>query len=807
MSVVNKQLNGNLNSLLTIFDSDFVAVSIFRKLLSAVVSGDINSDANIDLDDEVLYNYVQIRQAVDKFVQETIYEPLYANDTYDGLIAGVVDIYSCLLTVIYMRKLLVDVDVQPESVIDEYLKSFDFPCRDLFNAIQKKEIARNVYGYLRKKGTPALLKRLLQQLGFNYFCIIEYWLTYKKNQYVFSPEIISQVTSNSTTTDDWSFFISNKDVTLDAIRQYDPLWLLDKSDIDELESEGTMTLPAKSPYYQLGVAISTTNNDKLVSSMLYAMTKKVLYNYSIGEDVKDIKYPPYRDKKVSILDIMYAWAFINFNYGKIYDIFGLNSTKDVNQYDEGGVWRKYDLDMVYDTISKRSIGKKDYDGSDIDFDESYSGKFDTNFTDIMITENVFGWNKDITKTPINDILKEIKELYDATFKKINYYPSKFQYDSIAKKYKIDNNKSRLADVEEIKQEYFIAPALFGDIDDTLKEFYKYNPKFYNWVQNQMNLYGEGTVEKSELCLSLLKSILGVIERYIYRKSNIFFNLQQYLIKNSQFRKTTQKLGKGFMPYHAKMLAPFYLHIIKDLPYDQVLISDLNPYHISGPQTIGRTSLRETFWRAEYQQIFDIKAPDPYATVFDWYQHYEQLGYDHTRTITVNGKTYAPRFDFEADEVKTSSKSNLTCYSGYKSKTNLINPEEDTSDYVKIETKIKQSFTVLVDDLKTTYTVFAKRGTDITEPKKILAKIPLSQMNVGVNYVEVSETSYHFKFDNEPFYRTLPNTHCSLNINSFDDPRWNDRFDTIHVYSVEKKPISKGLVNIGSIVVADIMVTV
>lgn len=808
MATVNTTDTIDLNSVLYLFNGDFFATKMFKSLLNAIANDNFN-DLSSGLTDEVVYNYVRVRPIVESYIKNVIYERLYKNDMYDGLINSLIDLFACMATIVYMRRSIADIDIQPNDVVNEYLKSFGIPCMSLFDTIQKRAICKNVYMYLRKKGTPELLKVLLQQLGFDYFCILEYWLTTDNyGTYIAQPEIISQI-STLKVTNDWQMYFKNKTYSMTQMRNMDPLWTLEDSDISSLVTNDTMTLPAKTSYYQIGVAISSTYNDKLISSMLYAIAKKCLYENSINNDVKDvryepdvtnsIRYEPYTAAKISALDLIYSWAMISDAYSPTYDIFGLNVTAKSNKFDIDGKLKKFDMDMAYDTISKRSIVER-YHDTDVSFDED-GIYFDTLITDHLITEKVFGWNGDITTSPIGEILKEIKVLYDNTFDMIKYYPSRIVYDTATEKIKIDSNKTRLESVTEIEDKYFISNALFGDIDDTLAAFKVYNPSFYSWCETQLAIYEDGTSEKIELCTSMLIYILKTLERYIYAKCGIKFNLKQYLISQTRFRKMALQLGKGFMPYHAFMIDPFYVFVIRELPFDQILVSDMDEKHISGPLCKAHCMERDAFWRAEYQQLYDVTPGEAYAPIYDWKQKTLYpifTGYDTSRTITVNGKIYAPVYDFQNDLIKIYwGNSKLSAYSGYKSKlpTHIIT------------TNTKQQFVVEVDAQLNEFTIWSKEGNDLTSARKIMYRIGKSLWKIGYNVITVEETFYNEHFDNTSVdaTRTLPNVEsASADMNTFDDPRWNDRFDTIHISHTDTLPASSGYINIGSLLVSDLM---
>jgi hypothetical protein len=108
-----------------------------------------------------------------------------------------------------------------------------------------------------------------------------------------------------------------------------------------------------------------------------------------------------------------------------------------------------------------------------------------------------------------------------------------------------------------------------------------------------------------------------------------------------------------------MLDPEVFHVIRDVPGDCVVFDD------TYMQTIGEIRVLEVFWRSSSYNRHDIRIPDPYAPIDDWkpYHPHNMLfvpGYDWEKDfpgwpgyhLIVNNKPFEPKFDFEADEIKT-----------------------------------------------------------------------------------------------------------------------------------------------------------
>lgn len=799
------------NTVKYLFNNDFPTARIFNDLLYVVANNEL-TNPSINISQNVIYNYYIVRPAVDKFVKETIYETLFKNDMYDGLIEMLIDFFSCLGTIVYMRRYAADVDIQPDEIISEYLKSFGFPYIDIFDATQRKEICRNVYNYLRKKGTPDVITKLLIQLGFTNYCVLEFWLNKYldetgeeiKEIYKFKPEMIS-VTGKQESY--WELYIKNKEYTIPEMTGADPLWQLNAADLDKgLAPEGLFTLPAKSPYYQLCVAVSDTETERLACMMIYACAKKCLYDLSIGQDNKVIYYPLYG--KVTMLDLLYAYAMISEQCGNCFDLFALNSKELTYRFDktrpfnQARKYSKFDLQLWFDMLHKNQKIKARYDkeyqsninneNALITFEkpDDYYGLGEDSLLDhdadilsrLPVTALCWGWNGDVSKDDINKILRDIKNKFEDTFQMIEYYPSRIIYDPYTKTNRIDNCKTRFYEEDEIINEFFISPCLFGDIDDTLQSFYDYNPNFYEFFYNTINGLENNSLEKYNTCIDILYEILSLMENYIYSKCEIKFNLRQMLIKYNDFLNTCLKLDKGFAPYHAKMQDPEYIYMIQDIPYDQILIADLIN------NSTNETRHYETFWRAEWQAIFDGNPPDPYAPAFDWYQHMslpdEEFGhYDPTRTIIINGIQYSPQFDFTLDEIKTFQTKIM--YSGYKRK---VSPHEEQLE------QLAYSFDATLK-LGTEFTVSNLVNISRFDAKRLLEKMDLRlfKRNEKVN-LTFYQLSYSHQFDNN-YERLIPRIksdietgefiefdeskkHLSNIKDDFDSPRWDDYQDII-----------------------------
>ena len=156
-----------LEDVLKVFDGDQFYVKLFKNLLVAATTGDFSAISRTPK--EIMYLYLQMRSKIERFVMDEVYESIYTSAAYDGLITSLIDVYAVMHTVIYLRANINEISIQPDEVVDNYLDSFGFKAKHLFNYIQRRELCKVVYGYLRRKGTPALIVKLLDMLGFTYF--------------------------------------------------------------------------------------------------------------------------------------------------------------------------------------------------------------------------------------------------------------------------------------------------------------------------------------------------------------------------------------------------------------------------------------------------------------------------------------------------------------------------------------------------------------------------------------------------------------------------------------------------------------
>jgi hypothetical protein len=195
----------------------------FKFLMTAARTMDFSSAARTI----VQTNYLQALEKVEKHFDSVIHESLYKSDDYDKFYAAWVKLFAVLETLINDTLHITNISRQQIVVVVDLLLSYGFDIHQIFDEQSLKLLARNIYRYLRRKGTADLIAFLLSLVGFTSYSIKEFSINRKNNRWCFVPQTILQVPKNfikSTVKDEHVYF---EEVT-------DPLWWLSKEDMDEL---------------------------------------------------------------------------------------------------------------------------------------------------------------------------------------------------------------------------------------------------------------------------------------------------------------------------------------------------------------------------------------------------------------------------------------------------------------------------------------------------------------------------------------------------------------------------------------------
>lgn len=205
-----------------------VPIQLFKDMMDAIINSDFSR-----LNDTITKGrYLSSREKVSSYIGNVIYQKVYAGRDYDRLMAILVEIYSVINSLIDARLYITDMDRQNTDVIVEILDSYGFAIYDLFDDATKKDIAKNVYYYLRRKGTPDIIATLLNRLGFSHYTLNEYSLSLKNNKWVLAPDIIykSKTMKNSK--------VHKNDIPVSSLD--DVRWLLGLDNLDKIYGKSTV---------------------------------------------------------------------------------------------------------------------------------------------------------------------------------------------------------------------------------------------------------------------------------------------------------------------------------------------------------------------------------------------------------------------------------------------------------------------------------------------------------------------------------------------------------------------------------------
>lgn len=764
-----------IEEIMKIFDQDKFYVKLFKNLLTAVTHNDFSILSRTP--SELTYLYFNLRSKVEKFIMSQIYENIYTSRAYDGLISSLIDIYTVIHTVIYLRANITEVNIQPDEVIDAYLDSFGFKAKHLFNYIQRREICKVVYWYLRRKGTPALIIKLLDMLNFTYFYICEFdicktgkehtvvnTLSAKKvDDHVYVPRLLYEELPKH---DSIGFFSGIK-YNYSYVRNEDPPCIATDQ---ELSEKVNMSFPAQSPYYQVGVAVTYTEMERMIAAFTYAMIRKTLIDMDMGEDVYTSKVRDYNGR-VSFISLVLGWTYLLGECFGIHDNYLYEELTLTESYDFDDL--KYDLgNAKYDQgdISRRDIlyAPKDRLNPSTGYDGFPSTKYDGNakYDTLLSNDNetilegnrlyrlkypVFGWQKDVANQSPVDIMYDIEREIKRLCKRVLWQPSIPEHRLVGNGNKVvvkgDTILTRKKDaLKEIKEIFYGAP-IFGTYNKAIKFFKEHDPKFKLYLDNllidkdtlvQMGKDGrnDDIDDYFNTILDAMDAILESIEYYIFDKTTFMIPVRHYILSYDKIIRILNELDRYYAPYHAKLLDPMVVWLIRDLPGDCVAIDDTKMTSSS------KHSMRDVVWRASHYSISDIAPPEPYDPISDFgcdnpnmphipvspdykvppYHDRKQLqkdnnylyavGYDWTNLdqepFIVRSECLTPIYDFDPDLIKLDQGLCKT-HSGF----NIVKPDHEMIDQIKkyyeeLDKKIcdidSYAETIVGDNIKDVFTI-------------------------------------------------------------------------------------------------------
>ena len=581
-----------LEAISGIYNKDKFYVKIFKELLNAAITDDFSNlsktSSNIkDLFYEIKYGS-ETKIGVKTFIENEIYEKVFSNSTlYEGLISSLIDIYSVMYTIIRMRRDITDISIQPDEIVDTYLDSFGFNCKELFNYIQRREIVKIIYWYLRRKGTPNLLVKFLDILGFNYFFISEFELCEEDDG---THKYVSRLIYEQKPENDLLRFFNEFKYNYSTVKEYDPLLI--KSD-SELSEDYLTSYPSQSSYYQIGISVTYPELEYRISAFSNAMIKKLTLEEEAGEDIFTCKVSGY-DNKVSYISLLQAYTYI---LGEYFDI-------------------------------------KEIDTSDL---------------------KMFGWNKDVSdQTPLEimyDIEREIKKLFIL----IPYNDSN-STDSIK-----DRKEQILQEIEDV---FYVDDFIYKSYYDLIQEFKNSDPNFKDYIDSillteaeRIELIDNDNLEDLEKNIDnvfeLLDNILESMEYFIFDNTSFMIPVKNLILSYEKSIEILKKLDKYYTPYHAKLLFPQIVWMIRDLPGDIVALDD------SVIKESEEVQIVDVVMRANNYKILDQNLPEPYAPIMDWKNEYDNNPHIPTPLKYMNDLYY----DY-VDVLKLQSENDLLYVTGY-----------------------------------------------------------------------------------------------------------------------------------------------
>ena len=209
-----------------------IPIDMFKTLLRCAIDDDFT-----ELNDTVIKTrYKESYEKIFNHIQATVYQDIYAGSTtYDNFIGILVKLYAVIDTLILGRLHIADISMQNKDIIEVFLDSYGFDLYPLFDDDINREISRNIYYYLRRKGTPYILSMMLNHLGYTHYRIDEYEINKKEGDWVLVPKPI--FISNAAKS--WNFDVD--DFRIEDLN--DPMWWLDTEDLDMLYASIAGDLP------------------------------------------------------------------------------------------------------------------------------------------------------------------------------------------------------------------------------------------------------------------------------------------------------------------------------------------------------------------------------------------------------------------------------------------------------------------------------------------------------------------------------------------------------------------------------------
>lgn len=218
MIVIKEQFS--LSELDKVLSKDNRVVEVFKLLLTAIQNNDFASVGDNILKTVYAESYTRVQEHVDR----AVYQEVYKSNTYSSIIDVFIGVYSIIDAIIQNRKNISDISRQDAETVKAFLDSYGFSINQIFTTDTQKEIAKNIYYYLRRKGTGYILSDMLKKLGIDNYTINEYYLTrYNDDWYFMSTPVTWQPSSASPV---------SRRIALEDLD--DPLWFLSRTDLNNI---------------------------------------------------------------------------------------------------------------------------------------------------------------------------------------------------------------------------------------------------------------------------------------------------------------------------------------------------------------------------------------------------------------------------------------------------------------------------------------------------------------------------------------------------------------------------------------------
>ena len=688
MVTINTQFP--FESIKDIYDNKNEHIQLFKSLLNAVINDDFSEVSSTP--NELKNLYFKIREDVEKFIYNNIYERIYKSNAYDGLMESFVDIYALLYLMVYLKGHISNITIQPDHIVDAYLDSFGFPGKELFNYIQKREIAKTVFWYLKRKGTPALVVKFLEMLGFSFFFFAEFDLCESNDDDTIpdSHAYVSRLIYEERPDKDSISIYEPQSFSFNEVKDEDPISFSTNKQLEE--DKNYISFPSQSSYYQIAIGVTYPRLELTNSAYSYAMFKKTLIDMDAGENVYTVKIPDYKNKT------SYIGAILAYNY-IINEYFGINSNSDL-----------YTLIQSNEELSQALKENKTlYDSNGNIISSSISNINDYNGSIYIIKDLVFGYNGDITgdTTPL-DIMNDITFKIENLFQKLKWKPHEI-YATINSEITFNSNTETNIDINDISitrtdtitlrkekvlqeiREAFYCEPLFKSYDEMIQMFINHDSSFKEFIDSiilteeeritLINSNDEVKLDKHfNQVIELLNNILEALEYNIFDNTSKMLPVKNLALSYENIMEILKKIEEYYTPYRAKMINPLILWVIRDLPGDFVAIDDgiiniTNAYNI-----------RDVVWRADHFQLYDIEQPEAYVPIYDFdnintlphipisenyldpliYDNRSELqinnpylyctGYDwrnlKEKPLIVRNESYVNQYDFDPDIVQS-----------------------------------------------------------------------------------------------------------------------------------------------------------